>query len=140
MEASLPFPSVTKAWHNSPYPAIDPRQPKLSTKGKSVFITGGGTGSGAAVARTFAAAGVTEMAITGRRKEVLDATAEALKKNFPELIVLTLATDVSKLESVEAAFDTFMKQFGKVDICVSNAGVAPPPVTFGSPTSIAGFV
>jgi NAD(P)-dependent dehydrogenase (short-subunit alcohol dehydrogenase family) len=121
------FVSITPTWHNSPYPKISPTRPELSAKGKSLLITGGGTGIGLAVARGFATAGVREIALTGRRIGVLNKAAEALKKDFAGVRVLALVMDVTVKESVDRAFEEAIKAFGRVDICVSNAGYSPPP-------------
>jgi NAD(P)-dependent dehydrogenase (short-subunit alcohol dehydrogenase family) len=128
MDASLaPFPSITKTWHNKSYPAISPTRVEVSTKGKSVFITGGGTGIGAAVAYSFAQAGSRDFALAGRTHATLSASAERLRTDFPDVNVLTLITDVTKQDSVNAAFDIAMKHFGNIDVCISNAGYSPPP-------------
>jgi NAD(P)-dependent dehydrogenase (short-subunit alcohol dehydrogenase family) len=42
----MAFPTYTKTFHNSSYPAINPSNPALSTAGKVVVITGGGSGIG----------------------------------------------------------------------------------------------
>jgi NADPH:quinone reductase-like Zn-dependent oxidoreductase len=66
-----PMPSLTKTWHSAPYAAIDPTQPKLSAKGKTFVITGGATAIGAAIARAFAAAGASRIAIMSRTEKNL---------------------------------------------------------------------
>jgi FlaA1/EpsC-like NDP-sugar epimerase len=78
-----PFPPFTKVWHTEPYPAISPTRPELSVTGKSVLITGGGTGIGAAIAKAFAAAGSTQIAIVGRTEKTLLATKQELETLFP---------------------------------------------------------
>jgi hypothetical protein len=50
-----PFP--TKTSHKTAYPAISPTRPELTAKGKTIVITGGGTGIGAETALYFAKAG-----------------------------------------------------------------------------------
>ena len=129
---NAPFASITKTWHNTSYPAISPTRPELSAKGKSVFITGGGTGIGAAVVYSFARAGAREFALAGRTQATLSETALRLKTDFPDVKVLTLITDVTKQDTVDAAFETTMKVFGKIDICISNAGYSAPPAPIAS--------
>jgi NAD(P)-dependent dehydrogenase (short-subunit alcohol dehydrogenase family) len=127
MAALPPFPNFTKVWHNTSYPAISPQRPELSSKGRSVLITGGGTGIGAAVAHGFATAGSREIALLGRTQKTLSETADALKKEFPDIKVITQIADVASQKSVNAAFDAVIKLFGKIDVCISNAGYAQTP-------------
>uniref|UniRef100_UPI0013D24220 SDR family NAD(P)-dependent oxidoreductase n=1 Tax=Citrobacter freundii TaxID=546 RepID=UPI0013D24220 len=49
--------------------------------GKRVLITGGGTGLGKSIGRRFLSLGA-DLAICGRRKDVLDATAEEFRQAF----------------------------------------------------------
>ncbi|KAI7970109.1 hypothetical protein EIK77_001499 [Talaromyces pinophilus] len=125
-----PFPSLTKIWHTATYPAISPSKPSLSAAGKTVLVTGGGGGIGAGIARAFAVAGSTQIAILGRRQEVLAPTAKELENSFKDLKVLTCAADVSKKDQVDAAFDLVAKEFGPIDVFVDNAGyMTTEPVT-----------
>ena len=91
-------------------------------KGKTVFITGGGTGIGAATARHFALAGASAIAIIGRRPEPLIETCSALHAEFPNTRVFYASADVTKKNEVEKAFYDFAGE-NKVDILISNAAV-----------------
>ena len=82
-------------------------------QGRRVLITGGGTGTGADLARGFVAAGA-EVVIAGRRKEPLDAVAAL----YPG--VRAIQADVTDEASVAALFDVA----GPVDIVIANAGAA----------------
>lgn len=79
---------------------------------RKVVVTGGGTGIGRAVAAAFADAG-DEVVITGRRKEVLEATARELPGSVRAVVVDGLDAD-----RVEAIAD----ELGPVDVLVNNAG------------------
>jgi 3-hydroxybutyrate dehydrogenase len=81
--------------------------------GKRVLITGGGTGTGADLARGFAHAGA-EVVIAGRRAEPLAAVAARLPRTR------ALTADVTDEASVAALFDAA----GPVDIVIANAGAA----------------
>ncbi|RDW66980.1 NAD(P)-binding protein-28 [Coleophoma crateriformis] len=118
------FPSYTSTWHSSTYATISPTRPELSLHGKSVVITGGGSGIGAAITEAFARAGVSKLAIIGRRKEVLEAAAARIKSiAHPGTQIIIVVADVASQEQVTTAFDKIAQQFDqKPDILVSNAG------------------
>jgi NAD(P)-dependent dehydrogenase (short-subunit alcohol dehydrogenase family) len=81
---------------------------------KTAFITGGGTGIGAAVARRIAAEGG-HVALMGRRREPLAAVAEPLGG-------LAIAGDAADAASVRKALGTTIEAFGGLDILIANAG------------------
>ncbi|CAH0032702.1 unnamed protein product [Clonostachys rhizophaga] len=118
-----PFPSLTKIWHTDSYPAISPTRPELSAANKTVVVTGGGTGIGASIARSFAVAGSKKIAIIGRRPKPLEDTARQLQAGFPELKVVVQSADITNQEQVNQAFDAIVKEFGTIDVLASNAGV-----------------
>jgi len=82
----------------------------MSVEGRHVVITGGGSGIGAAVATAFAAAGAT-VTVMGRRAAPLQATGF----NWHQC-------DVTRRESVLAAFSQARQDNGPVDIVVASAG------------------
>jgi NAD(P)-dependent dehydrogenase (short-subunit alcohol dehydrogenase family) len=119
------FPSPASKFHRSSYPSIDPTRPELSLAGKSVVITGGGSGIGLAISQALALAGTSNLAIIGRRPDVL---AEA-KAAIHDLVgsrtrVLTVSADVADKDQVERAFAQIQADFGgkPLDILVNNAG------------------
>ncbi|WP_154337246.1 SDR family NAD(P)-dependent oxidoreductase [Paracoccus sp. S-4012] len=81
-------------------------------EGRSVLITGGGTGVGADLARGFAAAGA-RVVIAGRRRGPLDAVAAKTGAAVVE-------ADVTDEASVAAMFDAA----GSCDIVIANAGAS----------------
>jgi NAD(P)-dependent dehydrogenase (short-subunit alcohol dehydrogenase family) len=117
------FPSPTKAFHRTTYPAISPKRPELVAKGKTIVITGGGTGIGAETALYFAKAGAACVAILGRRPDPLYKTKASIETHYPETTVLALPTDVTKLDQVERALDEIAR-VGPLDVLISNAGVS----------------
>jgi 3-oxoacyl-[acyl-carrier protein] reductase len=78
---------------------------------RTAIVTGGGTGIGRAVARRLAADGLS-VVITGRRKEVLEKTAD-------ELGVRAVAFDAADVAAIEAALPQLPD---RVDVLVNNAG------------------
>jgi len=83
-------------------------------QGKVAFITGGGTGIGAAVAQQFAAAGG-KVVLMGRRLAPLAEVADALGG-------LAVAGDAASADDVRAALAQSRAAFGGVDVLVANAG------------------
>lgn len=87
-------------------------------KDKTVIITGGSEGVGAAVARLFAEAGANLM-LVARNKKNLEAIAEELRdKTKVELF----AMDVSDADACVDVFKKSKFEFGRVDIVINNAG------------------
>lgn len=88
-----------------------------ASTGRNVVVTGGGTGIGRAVATRFAEAG-DHVTIVGRRREVLQATAEELRTKY-DLDVTPVASDLADPDDVEAALDRLPD---RIDVLVNNAG------------------
>jgi NAD(P)-dependent dehydrogenase (short-subunit alcohol dehydrogenase family) len=85
--------------------------------GRVAVITGGGSGIGAAMAHAFAREGM---------RIVLADIEEAAMRSVAASIggdVLTVQTDTSKLEDVEALADRAFAHFGAVHVVCNNAGV-----------------
>jgi NADP-dependent 3-hydroxy acid dehydrogenase YdfG len=91
-----------------------------SLTGKVALVTGGGTGIGEAAALALAAAGVS-VAISGRRKERLDALVAKIVAAGGKALALPgdVAVEADATKSVE---DT-VAQLGRIDILVNSAGV-----------------
>ncbi|EYD73320.1 SDR family oxidoreductase [Limimaricola hongkongensis] len=89
-------------------------------QGKTVLITGASRGIGAASAREFAKAGA--------RVALLARSAEALSDIAKELgdAGLAIPCDVSRYWEVEAAVEACVKEFGRLDVMVNNAGAIEP--------------
>lgn len=81
---------------------------------KTVLITGGGTGIGAAVARRMASEGA-NVALVGRRKEPLQAVAEEIGGH-------AFSADAADGASMKAVVREIVGQFGSLDIVIANAG------------------
>jgi NADP-dependent 3-hydroxy acid dehydrogenase YdfG len=84
------------------------------------LITGGGSGIGAAVARQLLDAGH-RVTVTGRGEARLRGFAEELGE--PDGL-LTVVGNAAEYADVQAAVDTTLKTFGRLDTVVANAGFA----------------
>jgi NAD(P)-dependent dehydrogenase (short-subunit alcohol dehydrogenase family) len=124
---TAPFTTPTSKWHSKRYRSISPTRSELSARGKSVLITGGGTGIGAETARCFAEAGASRIALLGRREQPLLDTKASIEHGFPNVEVFVASTDVTKKIEVDTVFAKFVGQ-GKLDVLVSSAAVVGPQV------------
>jgi 3-oxoacyl-[acyl-carrier protein] reductase len=89
-----------------------------------VVLSGGGTGMGRAMARTFALDGE-RVAIVARRREVLDRTASEINDEAGREAVRPYSADLSVPEDVHAAAERILADHGGVvDVLVNNAGGA----------------
>lgn len=92
----------------------------MKLQNKSVVVTGASSGMGKAIVELFAKEGADIIAVA-RRKERLEALAESLK-NEPGKVIPYVG-DVSEEETNVGAIDMAIKEFGKFDILINNAGV-----------------
>lgn len=90
---------------------------------KTVIITGGSTGLGKATAEKFAREGY-QVAISGRNKEKGKAVAEEIEKKYNSECIF-IQTDITNEIQVENLINTTMGKFGRIDVLVNNAGIAP---------------
>jgi NAD(P)-dependent dehydrogenase (short-subunit alcohol dehydrogenase family) len=96
----------------------------VDLSGKVAFVTGGGTGIGAGIARAFAGAGAA-VGIVGRRAEMLESTVDQVEATGGRAIAVP--SDVTDLEQLTAAVDDVVDRLGRLDIVVANAGGPPMP-------------
>ncbi len=83
-------------------------------EGRVALVTGGGTGLGRAAAAELRACGA-EVVISGRRREVLEATAA-------ELGAHAVAGDVRESADAERMVRSALERCGRLDVLVNNAG------------------
>jgi NAD(P)-dependent dehydrogenase (short-subunit alcohol dehydrogenase family) len=87
-------------------------------RGKTVFVTGGGSGINLGVAKNFAALGA-NVAICGRTQARLDAGAEALRTLGAN--VCAVVADVRDYAALESAFAQSRDALGPMDVLVCGA-------------------
>jgi NAD(P)-dependent dehydrogenase (short-subunit alcohol dehydrogenase family) len=87
--------------------------------GKTALVTGGGSGIGLAVARSFLREGA-RVLIAGRSEDKLARAAEGLKAGER---LLYHAADVADPEQVRRLVEEATRRLGRIDILVNNAGL-----------------
>jgi len=88
-------------------------------KGKTIVVTGGGSGLGKAMTKYFLELGA-HVAITSRNLERLENTAAELEKETGGSC-LPVQCDVRHYDQVEAMRDAVISKFGKIDVLLNNA-------------------
>lgn len=88
--------------------------------GKAALITGGGSGIGAAAAIALAEQGAA-VAITGRRRDPLEAIADRIAAAGGT--ALAIVSDVAEEASAFAAVESALAALGRLDIVINAAGV-----------------
>ena len=87
-------------------------------KDKTVIVTGGSEGVGAAAARLFAEAGANLMLVARNRKNLEAVAAELRDRARVEIFPM----DVSDADSCVDLFKKTLFEFGRIDVLVNNAG------------------
>lgn len=90
--------------------------------GKAVLVTGGGRGLGLAMAKGFASQGA-DIVVASRKLgqcEAAVAEIEAMGRR-----AVALSAHVGRWDELEALADTAHAAFGRIDVLINNAGIAP---------------
>ena len=88
---------------------------RFDFSGQTVLVTGAAQGIGLEVARYFTQAGATTC--------LIDFDAVEVKKAAAEVGGIPLTADVSNTEQVEAAVAQAVRETGRIDVLVNNAGI-----------------
>ena len=90
----------------------------MSENQKKIWITGASSGIGKALAEKFSLEGW-KVAISARRKEILDEMAE--KEN-----IFSYPLDVTNQNQIKDVFSKIINDFGDLDLCVFSSGTYDP--------------
>ncbi|RSX54774.1 short-chain dehydrogenase [Bifidobacterium dolichotidis] len=94
--------------------------------GQTAIVTGCSTGLGVQMANALASQGANIVALA-RRKQLIDEVAADIASKH-NVKAIGVACDITDTAAVEAAVQTVMDEFGRIDILINNAGtgaVAP---------------
>ena len=88
-------------------------------RGKTILITGGGTGLGKSMCKYFMELGANTI-ISSRKQDVLDQTAKELRASTNGNI-LAVACDVRKPLEIESVIEAGIQEYGEINGLVNNA-------------------
>lgn len=92
----------------------------LSMEGKTVIVTGGGTGLGKAMALALADVGA-NIVVAARRLELIEETAQEVRASGGKAIAIS--TDVTDSNQISFLVETTKSTFGQIDVLINNAGI-----------------
>ena len=86
---------------------------------KVVVITGASSGIGKALAEKYAAEGW-DLVLAARRIDRL----HALEKELKNRNILSVQTDVTRVEDCKNLIEKAIATFGRIDVLINNAGIS----------------
>lgn len=90
---------------------------------KNAVITGGTSGIGLAMAKTYLNAGCSAVLITSRTTDRLDGAIHELKQLYPNQEVCGCILDLANFDSLNDSFEETCKKMPVIDVWVNNAGI-----------------
>ena len=98
--------------------------PDKDLASKVALITGAANGIGKAIAATLATEGA-HVFLTDIDETKVQEVVEELKDTIDPLRISGCSMDVTNQQSIRESYSQLIRQFGGIDILVSNAGIAP---------------
>lgn len=89
-------------------------------KGKTAIVTGSATGLGKAIVEKLVEEGVNVVVSSSRKHDDTDANIERYNQKVKAVYI---KCDVSDEKEIENLFNESLKQMGKIDMIVNNAGI-----------------
>eukprot|EP00037_Helgoeca_nana_P025252 m.274108 g.274108 ORF g.274108 m.274108 type:complete len:337 (+) comp26895_c1_seq1:32-1042(+) len=97
--------------------------------GKCVVVTGGSKGIGEGCARVFFEAGANLVICSRTEAEGNEVVSELMAHAKGGQRIVFVKCDVSKVKDLEHLITETMREFGRIDCLINNAGWHPPPKT-----------
>ena len=94
----------------------------MEVKDKIVIVTGAGSGIGAATSKYFANHGA-HVIVSDYKEEKAQKTVDTILESGGK--ALAVKANVTKFDEVEGLIEKTVKEFGRVDVIVNNAGIGP---------------
>lgn len=91
-------------------------------KDKVIVITGASSGMGEAAAKYLSQLGAT-VVLGARRADRIEKLAKEIRGNGGK--ALAIAADVKQRDQVKKLVDSAVKEFGRIDVILNNAGIMP---------------
>lgn len=88
--------------------------------GKTILITGGGSGLGLSMAKAFASCGA-NIAICGRKEDKLKKAVQEIKDLQQDTHVNYYLADVRDYDAVSTMYDQIFSDFGTLNVLINNA-------------------
>ncbi|MCB2112778.1 MAG: SDR family oxidoreductase [Parvularculaceae bacterium] len=108
------------------------RAPLFDLAGKSAIVTGASRGIGEAIARRLAAHGA-NIIVSSRKIDACKTVAASINEELGRAAAIPAQCNIGRKEELESLVKFAEREFGKIDILVSNAAVNPH---FGSSEAI----
>lgn len=105
----------------------------MKIQGKIIWITGASSGIGEALAYEFSKYQV-KLILSARNTDKLDEVKTVCESNGSTCMCVHL--ELTREESIQAAFDTVIQHFEKVDIMVHNGGVSQRATVVETPLEV----
>lgn len=95
----------------------------MKLKGKIAIITGGSRGIGYATVEKFIKEGATVI-LTASSIQNAEKAVTKLKASYPDAQISGISPDLTDLADIQHAFSEIVRQYGRIDILINNAGVS----------------
>ncbi|EXA29234.1 hypothetical protein FOVG_19248 [Fusarium oxysporum f. sp. pisi HDV247] len=118
------FPRPTKKYRSEPYDRISLANSGFDGTGKTVFITGGATGVGYAIAHAFAKAGARRIILVSRTVRSLENAKKSLSAQYPSLECLVFAASLTDYQKIT----DIVQQINDIDVLVHSAVMVNEPI------------